>query len=148
MIIPSLTEKGYVQPDKIDRNYIVSLVKLFQPRLALVNDFADWADFFFAEEVKIDQVAQEKYLRQDLSREFSLFAQRLQELKNFGLAEIEESFRGLVGELGIESKALIHPVRVALTGKTVGPGLFEVIYYLGRERSVKRLLRLCRPAGA
>jgi glutamyl/glutaminyl-tRNA synthetase len=148
LIIPSLTEKGYVQPDKIDRNYIVSLVKLFQPRLALVNDFADWADFFFAEEVKIDPVAQEKYLRQDLSREFSLFAQRLQELKNFGLAEIEESFRGLVGELGIESKALIHPVRVALTGKTVGPGLFEVIYYLGRERSVKRLLRLCRPAGA
>ena len=43
--------------------------------------------------------------------------------------------------MGIESKALIHPLRVALTGKTVGPGLFEVIYYLGKERTRTRLSR-------
>ena len=43
--------------------------------------------------------------------------------------------------LGIEAKKLIHPIRVALTGKTIGPGLFEVIYYLGKERSKKRLLK-------
>ena len=47
----------------------------------------------------------------------------------------------MVKELGIEAKALIHPIRVALTGKTIGPGLFEVIHYLGRERAKQRLLK-------
>ena len=60
---------------------------------------------------------------------------------NYKTAGHEEAFRKLVAELGIQAKQLIHPVRVALTGKTVGPGLFEVIYYLGRERSVRRLLK-------
>ena len=43
-------------------------------------------------------------------------------------------------ELGLQSRELIHPVRVALTGKTIGPGLFEVIYYLGKERVSRRLM--------
>jgi glutamyl-tRNA synthetase len=138
-IIPLLAEKGYIVKTNFDRSYILSLVELFKPRLSLVNDFADWADFFFVDEVAIDPKAREKYLNKDFSREFSLFAGRLEELKSFDIASIEESFRGLVSELKIEAKELIHPVRVALTGKTVGPGLFEVIYHLGLKRTQKRL---------
>jgi glutamyl/glutaminyl-tRNA synthetase len=47
-------------------------------------------------------------------------------------------------DLGFEPKVLIHPVRVALTGKTIGPGLFEVIYYLGRERVRERLAKFIK----
>jgi len=138
-LIPLLAEKEYIDKDNFDRNYLVSLVKLFQARLTTINDFADWADFFFVKEVSMDPKAKEKYLSGDLSREFKLFSQRLDKLEKFDIASIEEVFRQLVKELGIEAKTLIHPVRVALTGKTVGPGLFEVIYYLGRERTKERL---------
>ena len=65
-------------------------------------------------------------------------------LKDFNVVTIEESFRKLVEELGIEAKVLIHPIRVALTGKTVGPGLFEVIYCLGKERTKKRLSKFIK----
>jgi glutamyl-tRNA synthetase len=109
-----------------------------------VNDFVDWADFFFVEEPNIDPAAKEKYLSKDLSKEFKLFVDRLHNLKSFDIVGIEEAFRNLVAELGIEAKVLIHPVRVALTGKTIGPGLFEVIYYLGRERSCLRLSKFIR----
>lgn len=138
-IIPMLIAKGYINKDNFDRNYIVSLVKLFQPRMSVVNDFPEWADFFFMEELKIDPAAAEKHLNKDLSREFKLLLERLRALKNFDIISIEESFRSLVAELGIEAKVLIHPLRVALTGKTVGPGLFEAMYYLGLERISKRL---------
>jgi len=138
-IIPMLIAKGYINKDNFDRNYIVSLVKLFQPRMSVVNDFPEWADFFFMEELKIDPAAAEKHLNKDLSREFKLLLERLRALKNFDIVSIEESFRSLVAELGIEAKVLIHPLRVALTGKTVGPGLFEAMYYLGLERISKRL---------
>jgi len=143
-IIPLLVEKNFINRDNFDRNYLLSLVKLFQSRLNLVNDFVDWADFFFVEEVSLDPRAQEKYLKQDFSREFSLFIERLKGLKSFDIVSIEESFRSLVSQLGIEAKVLIHPVRVALTGKTIGPGLFEVIYYLGLERTDKRLKRFIK----
>jgi len=144
-IIPLLIEKNYIEKDNFDRNYVESLVKLFQPRMAVVNDFPDWADFFFAKEVNMDPEAQKKHLDQDLSKEFGLFIKRLGALDKFDIVTIEESFRGLVKELNIEAKKLIHPIRVALTGKTIGPGLFEVIYYLGKERTEERLSRWVNP---
>jgi len=145
-LIPQLIAKGYIPAKGYDRAYVVSVVKLFQMRLTRLNDFADWADFFFLEEPKMERAAQEKFLSKNLSREFGLFVERLDKVEPFEIAKIEECFRNLVSELGIESKSLIHPVRVALTGKTIGPGLFDVIYYLGRERTKKRLLKWVKGA--
>ncbi|MGA2775178.1 MAG: glutamate--tRNA ligase [Candidatus Omnitrophota bacterium] len=138
-LIPQLIEKNYIDKDNFDRNYVVSLVKLFQARLNTLADFPEWADFFFLKEIIIEPEAQKKYLSQNLSKEFTLFLKRLDTLQNFDITAIETEFRSMVAELGIEAKALIHPIRVALTGKTVGPGLFEVIYYLGKERTKQRL---------
>jgi glutamyl-tRNA synthetase len=60
-------------------------------------------------------------------------------LSSFDLASSEKAFRDLVTELGIKSGDLVHPVRVALSGSSVGPGLFETMIALGRERTVARL---------
>jgi len=140
-LTPLLIEKGYISKDNFDRDYLISLVKLFQGRLSVLNDFLDWADFFFVKEIKIDPQAREKFLSRDLSKEFTFFIKRLETLDKFDIANIEASFRELVKELKIEAKTLIHPIRVALTGKTIGPGLFEVIYYLGKERTKERLMQ-------
>ncbi len=143
-LIPSLAEAKYIEQDNFDRNYIVSLVKLFQARLNTLNDFVDWADFFFNRDIKIDPAAQDKFLKQDLSKEFSLFIERLEKIEKFDIMTIEAAFRDMVKELNVEAKTLIHPIRVALTGKTIGPGLFEVIYYLGKERTKERLSKFIR----
>ncbi|MEI6631450.1 MAG: glutamate--tRNA ligase [bacterium] len=140
-LIPILLEQGYLEKDNIDKAYLLEIIKLFQARLNTLNDFISWADFFFLKEITPDPQAQAKFLGTDLSKEFSLFAERLEEVKDFDIPNIEISFRELIKELGIESKKLIHPIRVALTGKTIGPGLFEVIYYLGKERTRERLLK-------
>ena len=140
-LIPLLETKNYINKEKLDRRYLLELVQLFQGRLARLNDFVDWADFFFLDDPVIDEAAAKRYLTQDLSKEFKLFVQRLDSLQNFNITNIESTFRELVAQLGIEAKELIHPIRLALTGKTVGPGLFEVIYYLGKERSKRRLLK-------
>ena len=140
-LIPRLADKGYISEDNFDRDYVTSLVKLFQMRLSTLNDFTDWADFFFVDDIIPQPQAKEKFLNQDLSREFKLFMERLDALTQFDTASIEQSFRQLVLELNIPAKTLIHPIRVALTGKTIGPGLFEVIYCLGKERTKKRLMK-------
>jgi glutamyl-tRNA synthetase len=143
-VIPMLIEKKYINKDIFDRNYVLSLVKLFQSRLTVLNDFVDRADYFFLNNFTIEPAAKEKFLTQDLSKEFRLFIDRIDKLDKFDIPTIEASFRELVAELDIQAKVLIHPIRVALTGKTIGPGLFEVIYYLGKERTKERLLKWIR----
>ncbi len=138
-LIPMLSAEKLIDKDNFDRNFVFSLVKLLQARLTVLSDFVERADFFFRDDFPIDPKAQEKFLSRDFSKEFSLFIQRLDKLEKFEIASIEEIFRQLISELGIEAKVLIHPIRVALTGKTVGPGLFEVIYYLGKVRTQERL---------
>jgi glutamyl-tRNA synthetase len=142
-VIPLLEARNMIAHGDFNKQELVSLLQLFRDRLTVLNDFPDRADFFFVKdsELVIDPEAQAKYLTRDFSKEFSLFADRLKKLQNFDIASIEKEFRDMVTELGLQAKELIHPVRVALTGKTVGPGLFEVVYYLGKERAQKRLMR-------
>ena len=66
-------------------------------------------------------------------------ADRLEALPDWNLEAIEAAVRGAIEDLGVKSGDVIHPVRAAVTGRTVGAGLFETIQVLGRERSVKRL---------
>jgi glutamyl-tRNA synthetase len=143
-LIPLLIEKKYIPKNNFDRNYLVPIVKLFQGRLVTLKDFSDWADFFFLKKIKIEPQAKKKFLSRDFSGEFKLFLERLEALKDFNIVNIETAFRQLVKELNIEAKTLIHPIRVALTGKTVGPGLFEVIYYLGKARTKERLSKFIK----
>jgi glutamyl/glutaminyl-tRNA synthetase len=109
--------------------------------MSTLHDFVERSDFFFVDQPAMDPAAQEKFLSGDHSREFSLFIRRLESLADFSPATIEAGFREMAQELGMEAKQLVHPVRVALTGKTVGPGLFELVYYLGKERTKQRLIR-------
>jgi glutamyl-tRNA synthetase len=147
MLVPLLVEKKLIAEKDFDRKYLVSLVQLFQARITTLNDFPDWADFFFMPEPVMDPKAVEKHLSKDLSAEFSMFIGRLKKLPVFDIASIESCFRDMVKDLNIEAKILIHPVRVALTGKTVGPGLFEVIYYLGLDRTIQRLFKWVKKEG-
>ena len=65
--------------------------------------------------------------------------ERFEALPVFSKHEWEEAFKKLVEEAGIKMGQLAQPVRVALTGRTASPGLFEVMEVLGRERTLIRL---------
>lgn len=140
LLIPMIKDRfPEAESSCFDRKWLESLIRLYQGRINTLSDFLEWADFFFREEIEISRELKEKFFSRDLSREFRMFAERLEAQEPFIAASIEETFRNLVKELNINSRQLIHPMRVALTGKTIGPGLFEVIYYLGKQRTIDRL---------
>jgi len=140
-IIPLLLEKGLIEKDGFDQGYVETIIRLYQSRLVRLTDLPGWADYFFLKEPIVDPEAKEQYLSRDYSREFRLYIERLDALEKFEIPEIERVFRDMVKELHMEAKILVHPIRVALTGKTVGLGLFEIICYLGKERTIERLRR-------
>lgn len=137
-LIPLLRQKNFIG-DVFDRSALEKVVALFKGRLSTLNDFLDWADFVFVEQVVVRQEDKQKYLSQDRKEEFSVLARELEKLGEFTPQTAESVFRDVVAQLKIASSDLVHPVRVALTGKSVGPGLFETMSLLGKEKTVKRL---------
>jgi glutamyl-tRNA synthetase len=143
LLIPLLKEKKYID-DAFDRTRLELIVNLFKGRLSTLEDFLDWTDFLFVENVAIREEDKMKFLSKDLTKEFSALSVRLEGLDPFTQETAEKSFREVVAELGLVASDLVHPVRVALTGKSVGPGLFETMAVLGKEKTVQRLKVLAK----
>ncbi|HOD12096.1 MAG TPA: glutamate--tRNA ligase [Candidatus Omnitrophota bacterium] len=137
-LIPLLRQKNFIG-ESFDRPALEKVVALFKGRLSTLNDFIDWADFVFLEQLVIRQEDKQKYLSQNRKKEFETLAQEFEKLTEFTPQSAESAFRDVVARLSISSSDLVHPVRVALTGKSVGPGLFETMSLLGKERTIKRL---------
>lgn len=141
LLIPVLKNAGYAT-ESFDRQWLENVVSLFKPRMSTLADFLNWAAFALKDDFEIDVEARSQHLTQNNSKEFNLLSQRLSAVEHFDIKTAEETFRNLVAELGIKAGDLVHPVRVALTGKAIGPGLFDTMVILGKERTVKRLAQV------
>jgi glutamyl-tRNA synthetase len=137
-LIPVLTKAGYID-DTFDRQKLENIVNLFKPRMSTLKDFLEWAGFVFVDNYVREPEAVSKYLTADKAEAFEKLGNRLSKLEDFSLKTAEEAFRTLVAELGIPAGDLVHPVRVALTGRAIGPGLFDTMVILGKEKTVNRL---------
>ena len=121
------------------RAYVAQVVRTLGDRLKVGTDILAYGDFFFTE-VSFEPAAEEKYLRQpEIPAILRTLAERLDRDGAWSREVAESAVRGLAEERGVHSREIIHPVRVALTGKTLGPGLFELMEVLGRQRVVDRL---------
>ncbi len=139
LIVPFLVQKEYLQKD-FDRNWLSEAVELFKPRLKKLSDFPELADFFFQGKIDFTAEAKKFLLEKKKAKEiFAKLIKDLEALKPFDAQAVEDVCRRLIAQENIRSGELIHPVRVALTGKRVGPGLFELMAVLGREKVLARL---------
>lgn len=122
------------------RAWFVAILELLQPRATRLDDFASQGRLFFADAIDYDPAAVEKHLRADgMAAHLAALDQAFAALPAFDAASTEAALRSLADARGVKAASLIHAVRVAVTGKTASPGLFEVLALLGRERVHARL---------
>lgn len=136
-LLPFLKAKGY--PEK-PRDYLGRAIQTLQPRCATLAEMADAIDFYMLDEVTYDPKAAEKIF----TSEASVFLEEITGAisKNEGCFEekaLEELFRRMAEEHGVKLKVIAQAVRVALTGRTASPGLFEIMDILGKEVVINRL---------
>ena len=135
-----LIEKDFFQT--IDLSYLEKVVFLFKERLTKLEDFIERARFCFYDDFNYDEEAKEILNKKDLSNEINILIERLNNIDDFNKETIEKEFRALVSSLNLKTSDLIHPTRVAISGKRVGPGLFETMEVLGKSKVLDRLKRL------
>ena len=144
MLLPFLKEANYIEneenlsPEK--NEYIKKVVKLMQGRIKNFSQFIDYADYFFIDKIDIESQAFDSELNKEGVRDILLaLKEKLSVLKFWNEESIENTLREIASSLQVKGGQIIHPTRVALSGKKVGPGLFELMVVLGQTKTVKRL---------
>lgn len=125
------------------RHYL-RIVQLMKERTKNLNDFPEQARYFFTDEFDYDDKGKQKHFFKEagVADRLRRFRDELSAIDNsFAAGDIEDRLRKLSGELEIKPAALIHPARLAITGMTGGPGLFELMEVIGRERCLSRIDR-------
>jgi nondiscriminating glutamyl-tRNA synthetase len=121
------------------RDWLLKYLSLFKERAKTLCDFAEKGKYFFKFDYQYDEKAAKKHFSADAAGKLQEYSKRLSELEIFQKAQIEEALRRLAEEMQAKPAALIHPVRLATTGTTAGPPLFDALELLGKEEVVKRI---------
>lgn len=147
---PFLERQGLIGRDLDDAAaaYLKQVVTAVRERVSTLVEVADAATYFYREVTDYDGKGRAKYFDVPGART------RLRRLADaltgatFTIGELEELYTRIAEEEGIPRGELIHPTRLAVTGRTMGPGLFEILEILGKERVVARLRRAADAASA
>ncbi|SLM29299.1 Glutamyl-tRNA synthetase [Desulfamplus magnetovallimortis] len=124
-----------------DTKRVEKIIETLQPRSKTMVEMADAAIFYFRESIEFEEKAAKKFINSDAVELLKLSARYIKELKpdEFTEKNLEDAMKKVMEETGLKFGKIAQPLRVALTGGTVSPGIFEMILALGQKKTVERI---------
>ncbi len=142
LLMPFLINEGIIKSEAdVDIAYLAKAVTSLKERNRTLVELVNSARYFLTDDIKWDEKAVAKFLTSENKLILKELIERLKRIEPFNHVEIEKAFNELKDEKGLKLGQIAQPVRVAITGSTVSPGIFEVIEIIGKERIIKRLER-------
>jgi glutamyl-tRNA synthetase len=142
-VVPLLIEQGLWPKDAPASEWLLKVLALLRPRAKRLTDFVEQARPFLVDTVEYEPAAVTTHLQVPaLGDHVGALVRALGEVMPFDEPHVEAAVRRTAEQQDIKAAPLIHATRVAVTGRTASPGLFEVLVLLGRERTLARLERL------
>jgi glutamyl-tRNA synthetase len=130
------------------REWLCQVLELFKPRAKFLPEFVERGRLFFADVTSYDEAAQKKlWAAPDTTSNLLALAEALAAVEPFDVASVEAAVRGLADRLGVKPPVLMQATRLAVSGSSASPGLFEMLALLGRETVVDRLRRAATHLG-
>jgi glutamyl-tRNA synthetase len=119
------------------------LLELLRPRAKRLTDFVEQAAPLLRDPSEYEPAAVDKHLSTPgLAEHLGALSVAMRAVEPFSESAVEAALRAVATERNVKAGALIHATRVAITGRTTSPGLFEVLVLLGREATLSRIARL------
>ena len=122
-----------------DDAYLCRAISTLQTRSKTLLDMAKGSLFYFVDHITYEEKAARKFLKPDILATLELLLQKLETLPDFTEESLKKVFTDMMKETGLKLGSIAQPVRVALTGGTVSPGIFEIMEVLGKKRVTSRL---------
>jgi len=136
--IPYLEEKGLREKE----DYLIKVIALERERIKKLSEIPDLIEYFLVEKIKFSPEALLLSKKPEVKEILTSLKQELENLSDFSAASLEKIIREWTKNNGLKTKDVFHPLRVAITGRTIGPGLFELMEVLGKERVIQRLMEV------
>jgi glutamyl-tRNA synthetase len=149
-MLPFLVKAGLVSspPTAEQMATVRRVIEASGDRLKVAGDILGYADFFLLEEPVLEpQAVAQKLAKPGVADLLARYAGKIAAVTPFESGQLEEATKAFVAEAGLKLGDVIHPVRVAITGKTVGPGLYDCLAILGASKSITRIDRAREVAG-
>ena len=133
---PFLKDKGY---SFHKGPFIESVIRTLNARSKTLKDMADDAEFYFTDTVSYDEKAAKKFFKAASVEPLRLLIDQFEALDEFKEADLENAFKAVMEITGLKLGKIAQPVRLALTGKTASPGIFEIIEIIDKDKVLSRI---------
>ncbi len=140
--MPFILAKKLVSPENLEsrKEEIKKIISAIRPRVKTLVELVEGMEYFFFEVAAYDEKGRQKHMTDEQALVLLKKGRDvLQKLEVFDVQHTEEAYRQLIDSLQIKGGLLMHPTRLALTGRMVSPGLFDVMELLGKERCLERM---------
>jgi glutamyl-tRNA synthetase len=143
LLLPYLKEANYIteeelSPEKFE--WLKKIVNLMHGRFRNFSQFIEFTDYFFIDKINIEPKAFQTVLNKDgVTEILTALKEKLLTVECWNEGNLETVVRSVASSLQIKAGKIIHPTRASLTGKKIGPGLFELMVFLGKEKNIQRL---------
>ena len=131
----------------IDVNYISMVVGLIKERATFVNDFWDLSNFFFVAPTEYDEKAFKKAIKDDTKSIMTDVKSIINNIENFEVETLQNDVKGWITSNDIGFGKVMMPLRLALVGALQGPDVFDIMYMIGKNETVKRIDNLIEKIG-
>ncbi len=128
--------------DRADQKYLREVLAIVKEKIKLFKDVPEWTAYFFTENYEFDPAAMEKvFSKPEAAQRLQALRDEFPKIDNWNLAQIESTLKTLAQKLGCKTGDLVHPARVAVSGRTVGPSLYHMLEVMGKDRVLARFDR-------
>ena len=140
LLRPQLEAAGIpAAPAAVSDDYLAKVLGLYRIRVKTLSEFPGMTDCFFRDDFAVEEEGRKHLAAPESRAHLAALADRLGALPEFTHGAIETAFRAYAEEHALKLGPIVHPARMAVSGKTKGAGLFEMMEVLGRERTVARM---------
>jgi glutamyl-tRNA synthetase len=137
--------RPFLEKAKIDisnEKYLRAVLAIVKEKIKLVKDVPEWTRYFFAEDYDFDPAAAENVFgKPEAATRLSALRAEFAKIDNWNLEQIESTLKALAQKLDCKTGDLVHPARIAVSGRAIGPSLYHMLEVMGKERVLARFER-------
>ena len=148
LVIPFLITQGIIgKSQSLNKEWLSKAITPLKERSKTLTELANSLRYYIADDVEYNEKVKAKFLNEG-SRDILIeLKDKLTDIREFSVEEIEKVFRAIIEKHNVKLGNLAQPVRVAITGSTESPGIFEVLEIMGKEKTLKRLEKAINTIG-
>src|SRR4029077_4927611 len=130
-----------VKVDNYPEEYVRAALQTCKGKINTFDELPAYCGFYFTDNFEYDPQSAAKHFTPESKPRLKAVRDAFSSLEKFDAAEIEAALKTTAAKLGVKFGAIVHPIRLAATGRTVGPRLYHLLEVLGKEKVLSRIDR-------